>query len=149
MLDELRPILIELSELGLCADLFSEAFTHYRSMLPTGLGMESESGQEVAGGGFGMLHILVLADLHNSLEQYDKAIETIRKGCRWLQGRAQQRFWDVCEDDREYDVAAEGTRGGDGELEAGMYPLDVNARHRLAIARIKMGDVEEGRVGGL
>ncbi|KAI0681984.1 hypothetical protein C8T65DRAFT_750994 [Cerioporus squamosus] len=27
-----------------------------------------------------------------------------------------------------------------------MYPLDVNARHRLAIARIKAGDVEEGKM---
>ncbi|KZP20521.1 TPR-like protein [Athelia psychrophila] len=35
---------------------------------------------------------------------------------------------------------------GEGELVAGYFPLDVNARHRLAIARIKMGDVEEGKM---
>ena len=93
------------------------------------------------------MEILVLADLYNTLGQYEKAVETIRKGCRWLQGRIKQVFWDACEDDREYDVN-EGTRTGmgEGELEPGMYGLDVNARHRLAIARIKMGDVGEGKV---
>ena len=146
VLDELRPILIELGDLALCAELFSSAFAHYHAAFPTGLGMDPDNGQEVPGGGFGMMHILVLADLHNSLGQYDMAIEAIRKGCRWLQGRAQQKFWDVCEDDREYYVGVQSARGGDGELQPGMYPLDVNARHRLAVARIKMGDIEEGKV---
>jgi hypothetical protein len=31
-------------------------------------------------------------------------------------------------------------------LEPGRYPLDVNARHRLAVARIKLGEIEEGKV---
>ncbi len=31
-------------------------------------------------------------------------------------------------------------------VHAGNYPLDTNSRHRLAVARIKMGDVEEGMV---
>ncbi|TFY64254.1 hypothetical protein EVJ58_g2743 [Rhodofomes roseus] len=145
VLDELRPILIDLSDLALCAVLFSEAFNHYHAAFPTGMGLDPDSGQDVPGGGFGMMHILVLADLHNSLGQYDKAVEAIRKGCRWLQGRVQQKFWDVCEDDREYYVGAESVRGGEGELQPGGYPLDVNARHRLAVARIKMGDIEEGK----
>ncbi|EPS96052.1 hypothetical protein FOMPIDRAFT_1151328 [Fomitopsis schrenkii] len=145
VLDELRPILIELGDLALCAELFSGAFDHYHAAFPTGMGVDPDSGQDVPGGGFEMMHILVLADLHNSLGQYDKAIESIRKGCRWLQGRTQQKFWDVCEDDREYYVGTESVRGGEGELQPGMYPLDVNARHRLAVARIKMGDIEEGK----
>ena len=36
---------------------------------------------------------------------------------------------------------------GDGEIHPGMYELDINARHRLAIARIKLGDIAEGKVG--
>ena len=91
------------------------------------------------------MEILVLGDLYNSLGEHDKAIETIRKGCRWLQGRAKQVFWDACEDDREFDTG-DGQRVSEGELEPGMYPLDLNARHRLAIARIKMGDNAEGKV---
>jgi general transcription factor 3C polypeptide 3 (transcription factor C subunit 4) len=56
-------------------------------------------------------------------------------------------LWDSCEDDREYDET--DWRPGNGrerELAPGKYPLDVNARHRLAVARIKMGDIEEGVV---
>jgi hypothetical protein len=132
---------------------------------------------------------LILADLYNTLSSHDLAIQVIRKGCRWLQGRARQGYWDGVEDDREWDpdlpgfnraarVAAaaqmgvhvgveddnEGGGSGSGrviggtgsggannvskgrQLEPGRYPLDVNARHRLAVARIKLGEIEEGKV---
>ncbi|KAI0333808.1 TPR-like protein [Cubamyces sp. BRFM 1775] len=147
VLDELRPILIELSDLALCAELFQGAFDHYQSVYPSGRGLDPETGEEVPGGGFGLMHLLVLADLYNTLGEYGKAIDTIRKGCRWLQGRAAQKFWDACEDDREWDVPESNVqRGGEGEMQPGMYPLDVNARHRLAIARIKSGDIDEGKM---
>ncbi|KAI0820756.1 TPR-like protein [Trametes gibbosa] len=147
VLDELRPILIELSDLALCADLFQRAFDHYHAAFPSGRGLDAETGEEVPGGGFGLMHLLVLADLYNTLGEYGKAVEIIRQGCRWLQGRAAQKFWDACEDDREWDVPESGMqRGGEGEVQPGMYPLDVNARHRLAIARIKGGDVDEGKM---
>ncbi|KAF9821450.1 hypothetical protein IEO21_00696 [Rhodonia placenta] len=144
VLEEIRPILIELSDLALCASLYADAFVHYQGTFPSGVGLDPEIQQDVPGGGFGLMHLLVLADLHNTLGQYEKAKETIRRGYRWLQGRASQKFWDVCEDDREYDVA-EGVRSADVELQPGMYPLDINARHRLAVSRIKMGDFEEGK----
>ena len=151
VLDELRPILIELSDLALCASLFQGAFAHHMAAFPSGRGVDPESGADVPGGGFGLMHLLVLADLYNTLGEYGKAAETIRKGCRWLQGRAAQKFWDACEDDREWDVPPESggggvVRGGEGEMQPGCYPLDVNARHRLAIARIRGGDVDEGKV---
>lgn len=141
VLEELRPVLIELSDLPQCATLYQGAFEYYYTTFPSGVAPPSN----IAGGGFGLMEVLVLADLYNTLGEYDNAVQTIRKGCRWLQGRAKQVFWDACEDDREFDVG-EGSRGGDGELEPGMYQLDINARHRLAIARIKMGDIAEGKV---
>ncbi|KAI9062521.1 TPR-like protein [Trametes sanguinea] len=147
ILDELRPILIELNEFALCAELFKGAFDHYYATFPAGRGVDPETGAEVPGGGFGLMHLLVLADLYNTLGEYGRAIDVIRKGCRWLQGRAAQKFWDACEDDREWDVPESGIqRGSDGEVQPGMYPLDVNARHRLAIARIKNGDIQEGKM---
>lgn len=110
---------------------------------------------ELLGGGFTLLEILVLADLYNTQGEYEKAISSIRRGCRWLQGRADQRYWDLCQDDREFDgedippgmrtVVSEGVAG----VEQGHYFLDINARHRLAVARIKMGDADEGKVSGL
>ncbi|TCD69113.1 transcription factor TFIIIC subunit tfc4 [Steccherinum ochraceum] len=117
-LEELRPILIELSSLDRCTELFLGAFEHYQQLFPLGIG-PGPDGVPASGGGFGLMEILVLADLQNTLGQYDKAIETIRKGCRWLQGRSKQVFWDDCEDDREYDTA-DVTRPSEGELQPGM-----------------------------
>ena len=150
VLEELRPILIELSDLSLCAELYEAAFTHHSVTFPGGHGVNPETGQEVPGGGYSLMEVLVLADLYNTMGEYDKAIRIIRSGCRWLQGRGAQKLWDSCEDDREYDET--DWRPGSGrerELAPGKYPLDVNARHRLAVARIKMGDIDEGVVCNL
>lgn len=111
--------------------------------------MDVASSAEVVGGGFGLMEVLVLADLFNTLGEHERAINVIRKGCRWLQGRAEQVYWDACDDDREYDLPETGPRPGvgeDGSVEPGRFPLDINARHRLAVARIKMGEIEEGKV---
>jgi general transcription factor 3C polypeptide 3 (transcription factor C subunit 4) len=88
--------------------------------------------------------------LYNALGEHEKAAQTIRRGTRWLQGRAEQRYWDLCEDDREYDMDGWPGRSVIGEgagIQAGRFELDANARHRLAVARIKMGEIEEGKVG--
>lgn len=139
---ELRPILIELSDLPLCAKLFQGAFEHYQERFPRG---QRNGPGDQDGCGFGLMEVLVLADLYNTLGDHELAVQTIRRGCRWLQGRAEQKYWDMCGDDREFDLSPAGREGG---ARPGMFPLDVNARHRLAIARIKMGELEEGKVGG-
>ncbi|KAG6836328.1 hypothetical protein H0H93_009078 [Arthromyces matolae] len=148
VLAELRPILIELSELNTCANLFQQAFEHYQRTYPSGRGMDVASNTEIFGGGFGLMELLVLADLYNILSEHEHAIEVIRKGCRWFQGRATQKYWDACEDDREYDLHEMPQRVGIGNegVEPGRFPLDINARHRLAVARIKMGEIEEGKL---
>ncbi|KAG1750557.1 uncharacterized protein EDB91DRAFT_1108147 [Suillus paluster] len=153
VLAELRPILIEVSDLALCATLYHAALEHYQVIQPLGPAQPvntSLTDHPPPNQIFGFIDLLVLADLYNTMAEYDHAIQTIRKGCRWLQGRASQRFWDGCVDDREYDLPREDRgnvnieRGGD--VQPGHYPLDVNARHRLAIARIKLGEVEEGKM---
>jgi general transcription factor 3C polypeptide 3 (transcription factor C subunit 4) len=154
VLDELRPLLIESSELDLCAKLFADAFEHNQNLHPTGSTIDPATGAQIPGGGFGVMDILVLADLYNSsnLGKHEEAIRTIKRGCRWLQGRASQKYWDACEDDREYDLDPRAWPSSitapirDGSVRPGFYPLDVNARHRLGIARLKMGDLEEGQV---
>jgi general transcription factor 3C polypeptide 3 (transcription factor C subunit 4) len=141
LLAELRPILIDLSDLSTCATLFQNALQHYQS---TYLNPSSADGPT-----FTLLDVLVLADLYNTLGEHEKAVMTIRRGWRWLQGRGDQRWWDVVEDDREFDVLV-GPGSGvtrEGDVASGGYELDVNARQRLAVARIKMGEVEEARVG--
>ena len=67
-----------------------------------------------------------------------------------MQGRAEPWYWDLCEDDREYDLDGWSGRSAIGEaggIQAGRFEFDVNARHQLAVARIKMGGIEEGKVG--
>ncbi|KAF8055211.1 hypothetical protein FPV67DRAFT_1598050 [Lyophyllum atratum] len=148
VLAELRTILIELSDLATCANLFQQAFTHYQKTYPSGRGMDLASNTEISGGGFGLMELLVLADLFNTIGEHERAIDVIRQGCRWLQGRADQKYWDACDDDREYDLPETAPRlgvGDDGGVEAGRFPLDINARHRLAVARIKMGEISEGK----
>jgi general transcription factor 3C polypeptide 3 (transcription factor C subunit 4) len=179
VLDDLRPLLVTLDELPLCAEIFQSAFDHYQSVYPAGRGtnpsiqlnnatqdnQEVDANREIPGGGFGMLELLALADTYNALGNAKAAVNVIRRGERWLQGRAAQRFWDVCEDDREYDLPITATDGifsacgagigsgstevsadqRKGDVQPGFYPLDLNARHRLAIARIKLGDIEEGK----
>ena len=57
-----------------------------------------------------------------------------------------QSYWDACEDDREFDIVGSAVIRS-GTVAPGMCELDVNARHRLAVSRIKLGDVEEGQFG--
>ena len=143
-------MLIELSDLSLCTSLYQEAFDHNQVIRPLGQALDpSLDTVGTPAAGFGFIEVLVLADLYNTVNQYEHAVDTIRRGCRWLQGRASQKFWDVCQDDREYDIPPEeggAVRQRYDDLQPGFYVLDINARHRLAISRIKMGDMEEGKV---
>lgn len=145
VLEELRPILIEGNKIDVCASLHQDAFEHYQMLYPTGVGVDPDTGREILGGGFDLMHILVLADSYNSIKKYHNAVTTIRRGSRWLQGRGSQAHWDACEDDREFDIVGSAVIRS-GTIAPGMHELDVNARHRLAVSRIKLGDVDEGQV---
>ncbi|PWN33930.1 TPR-like protein [Meira miltonrushii] len=95
-------------------------------------------------------HIATLVDLLILANRPQDALDTIRKGARWLQGRAGETFWDdIQEDDREYDVDRSGNhRRGDLGRRVNMapiYPLDIEFRIRLGTARARMGNVEEAR----
>ncbi|KAF7318926.1 hypothetical protein HMN09_00228400 [Mycena chlorophos] len=145
VLSELRTILIELSDLETCMTLFTAAFQHYQGVYPSGHGPHPTTQEDVPGGGFGYLELLVLADLLNTTGAYGRAVDVIRQGVRWLQGRSLQRYWDICDDDREYDVP-ETPRLIENGPQPGYFPLDINVRHRLLIARIKMGELEEAKL---
>ncbi|KAF8190296.1 hypothetical protein K438DRAFT_1831751 [Mycena galopus ATCC 62051] len=144
VLSELRTTLVEMNDLDTCTTLFQRAFEHYQKTFPSGHGHDPTTNGDVPGGGYGLLEILVLADLYNTTGDYVRAVDVIRQGCRWLQGRADHRYWDMCDDDREYDLPS-FQRTVEDEPQPGMFPLDVNARHRLTVARIKMGETEEAK----
>ncbi|KAJ7734190.1 hypothetical protein DFH07DRAFT_129989 [Mycena maculata] len=162
ILSALRPVLVDLGDLPTCASLFQAAFDHYAAAFPSGMGRaaaqvdsDSPPGEQeqtdIPGAGFGLLQVLALADLYDALGEHERAVDVVRRGMRWLQGRAAQTYWDLCADDREFDCPDADNTGAravddvDAE-DVGGYPLDVNARHRLAIARIKMGEDEEVKI---
>ncbi|KAL1754824.1 hypothetical protein FB107DRAFT_291391 [Schizophyllum commune] len=119
VLAALRPVLVELGDLAACAEFYETVWKHYQEAFPTG-----QAGSDGAVNPFGVLEILVLADLHSALGAHQRAIHVVKTGMRWLQGRGTQAYWDAVPDDREYDL-----------------PI-----MRLAVARIRMGDTEEGKL---
>ena len=146
VLRELHTILVELSDLSTRATL-QDALAHYITIYPSGQAKYNTSGLVIPGGGFSRMDLILLADLYNVLGQHERAIETIQRGTRWLQGREDQKYWDLCKDDRGYnreDWPARSSFREGGFAPAGHFELDPNSRHRLAVARIKMSDIEEG-----
>ncbi|KAJ7805997.1 hypothetical protein B0H14DRAFT_3882550 [Mycena olivaceomarginata] len=149
ILSELRTVLVDLDDFSTCTVLFQDAFDYFQTTFPSGRGRSATSGaDEVPGAGFALLEILVLADLYNTIGEHERAIDVIRKGIRWLQGRAEQDDWDLCSDDREFDCEESYVERAveEDDVDPGYYKLDVNARHRIAIARIRLGELGEGKM---
>lgn len=73
-------------------------------------------------------------------------------------GESEAEGWDELEDDREFDVAEKGSDddesddGEDDKVRFGRdgrrrcYGLNVNLRERLAVARLRLGDLQEAEV---
>jgi general transcription factor 3C polypeptide 3 (transcription factor C subunit 4) len=170
VIDELLPLLSRLRDWNKGTEILQNAFDYFRSKYPhwpppapvldrnvdpalqtlsSQTQTQTQTGAEAP---FRDVHIVALADYCLLLQFYEKAILAVRNGARWLQGRRMEMQWEGLPDDREFDLDP-GIRKGDGLLlsggpgvQSGMHPLDVNMRHRLARARIMMGDHDEGRV---
>ena len=140
---ELQGVLRALNDTGLLITIMERAMHLLQLAHPSGHGVASD-GYDSPGGGFGESAIAILADFCHEIGEYEKAILVVRNGMRWLQGRLEQRFWDGVLDDREYDAPGmprvETTGGPVG------FPLSLNLRQRLAVSRIKIGDLDEGKV---
>ena len=121
--------------------LYNDALVYYQESMPDGPPSAEEADC--------ILLLITLADFCNSVGEYERAVSTVRDGARWIQGRAKQRYWSSVTDDREYDVQgsarAQGSDDSTGRPQ-GFAPLDPNLRHRLALARLSLGDLEEGLV---
>ena len=162
VIDELLPLLSRLRDWKKGIEVLQTTFEYFRTKYPHGppstpaLDRDVDPTLQALNQGhleapFRDVHIVALADYCLLLQFYDEAIWALRNGARWLQGRRMEVQWEGLPDDREFDLDP-GVRKGDGVLsggpgvQSGMHPLDVNMRHRLARARIKMGDHNEGRV---
>ncbi|KAG8934610.1 transcription factor TFIIIC subunit tfc4 [Tulasnella sp. 417] len=140
---QLGPIFSLLSEFHRGIALYKESLEYYQEAMPDG---------PVGGEDADCLMLLVtLADFCNTIGEYEQSIRGIRDGARWIQGRASQRYWSTATDDREYDVQGSVRPAGPDDSTGrpqGFFPLDPNLRHRLALARLGLGDIDEGQMHG-
>jgi general transcription factor 3C polypeptide 3 (transcription factor C subunit 4) len=148
VIDAIIPLVTETGQFKVAVDALQAAFDHYRRLWPHGPPeLTAFNRHEI----FHDYHIIALADFLIATEQYDQAIQAVRSGARWLQGRRNEMHLDSTSDDREFDADGvvrlheDKVLAGEGS-KAGAYHLDVNLRQRLAHARIKSGDIKEGRV---
>ncbi|KAF8319099.1 TPR-like protein [Clavulina sp. PMI_390] len=138
VLEQLRIIFIDLNEHRRAQTIFEEAFSYCKRTSP--LGPSKEKGAL----DFGVGQIVALVDFHNNAGDYDAAVKVARQGARWLDGRlAESDRWDPIRDDREFDVE---DLPREGYKPLAYYPIDMNLRQRLAISRLRKGDIDEANM---
>ena len=100
-------------------------------------------------------HVLTFIDLLLEMDQLEEALDVIKKGQRWLQGRYRHAEGDWAgtemEDDREYDppdlIRSDAIEHKNDQDDAKKrWPLMASFRHRLALIRLRLGHIEEANV---
>ncbi|KAG8960659.1 transcription factor TFIIIC subunit tfc4 [Tulasnella sp. 419] len=142
VLQQLGPLFSILSEFQKGIKLYQEALAYFQQLYPDGPS-DFEAPDYV-------ILIITLADFCNTVGEHELAIRAVRDGARWLQGRADQKYWVTAADDREFDPEGHvrntnATEESSSRIQSS-YILETNLRHRLAIARLSLGDVEEGQL---
>ncbi|KZT51273.1 TPR-like protein [Calocera cornea HHB12733] len=133
---QIYQICLELNDLPQALHLYQTAFDFYRKFPPN---------EEL----FGIPSLSVLADLQMNTGNVDGAIQSVKSGTRWLQNRSNETFWDLAEDDREYDpqgFVRDRFEGQEDDQAPGYHPLPFELRHRLAVARLKSGNDVEAQI---
>jgi general transcription factor 3C polypeptide 3 (transcription factor C subunit 4) len=161
ILAEMPPLFASANAIQEGAQLFEAAMDYHIRTFPDGPSSETLPRQtaNTTTNSMTLDFIISLADFKILLHEYEDVINIIRKGQRWLSGRSREIYWDMEADDREFDPPgtsrqahsqpdALGLPGGaDGqETISGGYEMDINLRHRLAIARLKLGNDYDANV---
>lgn len=97
--------------------------------------------------------INIFAGLLAYVEHTKDALYELKTLARWLLGRSDESFWDDWQDDdREWDVDG-ARRVGFQDFQEGRYPessygsgLPLDLRTKLAVYRLKLGDIHEAQV---
>ncbi|OCF32590.1 hypothetical protein I317_00359 [Kwoniella heveanensis CBS 569] len=146
---EYHGVLVDTNQRSYVANVLREAFDWHVDTF-TSPSVAVYGGQENT---MNLERIVELVDDMLILEDLEQALEVIRKGQRWLQGRRDQREWDRREDDMEYDppdtqrAQSKKKKKQDEELEGNKgFPLDVQLRHRIALVRLRLGNDEEALI---
>jgi general transcription factor 3C polypeptide 3 (transcription factor C subunit 4) len=163
ILAELPPLFASCNAIQEGAQIFEAAMEHHIRTFPDGPSAASQQGASstTTQNNMGVDFIITLADFKILLLEYEDVINIIRRGQRWLGGRSREVYWDMEVDDREFDPpgtvrrthrqtgAPELDNAPEGQEQASEgYEMDVNLRHRLAIARLKLGHDYDAKVSG-
>lgn len=154
ILAELPPLFAATNSIPEGAQLFEAAMDHHIKTFPDGPSAEAQAGpsSSTMQNNMSVDFIITLADFKILLLEYEDVINIVRRGQRWLGGRSREVYWDMEVDDREYDPpgtirrmhmqpASELDNAPEGqEMASEGYEMDINLRHRLAIARLKLGN---------
>jgi general transcription factor 3C polypeptide 3 (transcription factor C subunit 4) len=91
--------------------------------------------------------ILSYSDLLIQQERYDEALQQLKSLSRWLLGRADEEYWNLLSDDREWDDFDEPRRMRVPEYTQAVHEpeqyglgLPIELRIKLGNLRLQMGD---------
>ncbi|CAJ0626021.1 10095_t:CDS:10, partial [Entrophospora sp. SA101] len=141
ILREISKIHVQTSEIPKAIELYLDAYSYYQNQ-----------------GSFGYSEINIMAELYMLINDFGGAIEFIKCGVRWLQGREDETWWNNVSDDREYDEDENANRKDNSFILAGARrqgvfssggsnaPLPLELRIKLGISRICMDELEEGKL---
>jgi general transcription factor 3C polypeptide 3 (transcription factor C subunit 4) len=141
VLRELSPLLSQSRDFyPLAINLLESAFDFYQETVPI---VSSETLHLL--NSYGYEDLETLTDFLLLEKKYLKVVKVIKRGVRWIQGRALETEWDsyLELDDREFDLKRKERKGweklGNSWLEREpVYELDVRLRTRLGIARLHL-----------
>ncbi|CAB4401438.1 unnamed protein product [Rhizophagus irregularis] len=150
VLREVTRIQVQMNEIPQAIELFLDAYSYYRNR-PLPEDPEAE-------GSFGYSEINIMAELYMLAGDYNNAIDFIKQGVRWLQGRENETWWDYINDDREYEeeenldrrdhasiLAAARLRGA-SSTGGSNATLPIELRVKLGQCRILTDRLEEGKL---
>ncbi|KAB5589355.1 TPR-2 domain containing protein [Ceratobasidium theobromae] len=137
VLAQLRDLLVQSGDLARAAELYSAAFKHHTSSIARPaipsiqndiiidplLASMAATVPTIEMGNFGTREVATLADLLSGLGEHARAVEVVIRGAGWL-GQVPQ-------------VADDYNLGRN---------LDVNLRMRLAVAKLRLGETDAGKV---
>ncbi|CAH1769664.1 1637_t:CDS:2, partial [Entrophospora sp. SA101] len=129
ILREISKIHVQTSEIPKAIELYLDAYSYYQNR-PFYEDAEAE-------GSFGYSEINIMAELYMLINDFGGAIEFIKCGVRWLQGREDETWWNNVTGTRHQGVFSSGGSNA---------PLPLELRIKLGISRICMDGLEEGKL---
>ncbi|OCF58798.1 hypothetical protein L486_03288 [Kwoniella mangroviensis CBS 10435] len=145
---EFHQVMIDMNQRPFVVQVMREAFDWHIKTFDAGPG-SAPLVSELIPNTMTIERVIDLVDDFMILDDLDQALEVVRKGQRWLQGRKGQKNWDNYDkEDREYDPPQTPRYNPETkEMEDNEgFELDVQLRHRLALIRLRLGDHEEAMI---